>query len=76
MPTFKVIHTFTGENKGEFPSFLQADLAVEKMCAESWDDADHEIHCDDGRKWVFGADGEFAEVTKETTVGPKAVDAA
>jgi hypothetical protein len=68
VPTFKVINTVTGERRGEFPSFLTADLAVEKMFFDSCDDADHEIHCDDGRKWVWvcGDDAGFTEVTKET----------
>jgi hypothetical protein len=67
MPAFMIFNTVTGTTRGEFPSFLQADLAVEQMCFDSCDDADHEIRCDDGRRWVFGADGEFAEVTKEKT---------
>jgi len=67
MPTFTIINTVTGKRIGEFKSFKMADLAVEEMCHDTWDDADHEIHCDDGRKWVFGDDGEFAEIAKEMT---------
>lgn len=69
MPTFKVINTFSGAKLGEFSSFGAAESAVEVMCMDSWDDADHEIHCDDGRKWAWvgrGSDVGFYLVAKRT----------
>jgi hypothetical protein len=53
MPAFKVINTFSGEKWDDFSSFGAAKSAVEVKCMDTWDDADHEIHCDDGRKWVW-----------------------
>jgi hypothetical protein len=68
MPTFKAINTFSGENLGEFSSFAAAESAVEVKCMDTGDDADHEIHCDDGRKWLWvcGDDAGFVEVKKDT----------
>jgi hypothetical protein len=69
MPTFKVINKFSCENKGEFLSFGMAESHVEVMCMDTGDDADHEIHCDDGRTWVWvhGVDASFVDVRRETT---------
>jgi hypothetical protein len=65
MPAFKIINTFSGEKCDDFQSFGAAESAVEVMCFDVGDDADHEIHCDDGRKWVWvsGEDAGFVEVS-------------
>jgi hypothetical protein len=70
MPTFTVINTFSGQKWTDFSSFGAAESAVEVMCFDAGDDADHEILCDDGRKWVWvsaGDDSGFTEVIKEPT---------